>query len=143
MPERPSVRWTRNPLVQLTLMRVRELVREPGVLFWIFGFPILMSVGLGLAFRTRGSPIAMPRSALQVGLRDSSPYHSPFKRIGREPRAVFAPPAAIVLFFRAHVEVSLMTISSSAITGATYFIGGAVYFSGASLNLRWQVSEQK
>jgi ABC-2 type transport system permease protein len=44
----------RNPLVELTLMRIRELTREPGVLFWIFGFPILMSLGLGLAFRSRG-----------------------------------------------------------------------------------------
>jgi ABC-2 type transport system permease protein len=43
-----------NPIAQLTLMRIREMVREPGVLFWIFGFPILMAVGLGLAFRTRG-----------------------------------------------------------------------------------------
>jgi ABC-type polysaccharide/polyol phosphate export permease len=43
-----------HPIVELTLMRVREMVREPGVLFWIFGFPILMSIGLGLAFRTKG-----------------------------------------------------------------------------------------
>jgi ABC-type multidrug transport system permease subunit len=41
-------------LYQLTLARVREAVREPGVLFWVFGFPILLSVGLGLAFRGRG-----------------------------------------------------------------------------------------
>jgi len=43
-----------GPLYQLTLARVREAVREPGVLFWVFGFPILLSVGLGLAFRGRG-----------------------------------------------------------------------------------------
>jgi ABC-2 type transport system permease protein len=43
-----------NPVVQLTLMRLRELRREPGTLFWVFGFPILMSVALGLAFRTTG-----------------------------------------------------------------------------------------
>jgi ABC-type multidrug transport system permease subunit len=43
-----------GPLYQLTLSRVREAVREPGVLFWVFGFPILLSVGLGLAFRGRG-----------------------------------------------------------------------------------------
>jgi ABC-2 type transport system permease protein len=43
-----------SPLGQLTLMRLREMWREPGVLFWIFGFPILISVGLGLAFRSRG-----------------------------------------------------------------------------------------
>jgi ABC-2 type transport system permease protein len=44
----------RSALYQLTLARVRESVREPGVLFWVFGFPILLSVGLGLAFRGRG-----------------------------------------------------------------------------------------
>jgi len=44
----------RGPLYHLTLARVREAVREPGVLFWVFGFPILLSVGLGLAFRGRG-----------------------------------------------------------------------------------------
>jgi ABC-type multidrug transport system permease subunit len=43
-----------GPLYQLTLSRVREAVREPGVLFWVFGFPILLSVGLGLAFRGHG-----------------------------------------------------------------------------------------
>jgi ABC-type polysaccharide/polyol phosphate export permease len=49
-----------SPLVQLTLTRLREMTREPGVLFWIFGFPILISVGLGLAFRTRGpEPLAV------------------------------------------------------------------------------------
>ena len=44
----------RHPIVQLTLMRLRELTREPGVLFWVFGFPILLSVALGLAFRNPG-----------------------------------------------------------------------------------------
>jgi ABC-2 type transport system permease protein len=28
-------------------------VREPGVLFWVFGFPILLAVGLGIAFRNK------------------------------------------------------------------------------------------
>ncbi len=44
----------RSALYYLTLARIRESVREPGVLFWVFGFPILLSVGLGLAFRGRG-----------------------------------------------------------------------------------------
>ncbi len=43
-----------HPVVQLTLMRLRELRREPGTLFWIFGFPILISIALGLAFRNTG-----------------------------------------------------------------------------------------
>jgi ABC-2 type transport system permease protein len=43
-----------NPIVQLTLMRLREIGREPGVLFWAFGFPVVLSLALGIAFRTRG-----------------------------------------------------------------------------------------
>jgi ABC-type multidrug transport system permease subunit len=43
-----------NPIVQLTLMRLREIGREPGILFWAFGFPVLLSIALGIAFRVRG-----------------------------------------------------------------------------------------
>ena len=35
---------------QLIMANVRELIREPGVLFWGIVFPILMSLGLGVAF---------------------------------------------------------------------------------------------
>ena len=42
-----------RPLIQLLLVRAREFWREPGVLFWVFGFPILLAVALGLAFRNR------------------------------------------------------------------------------------------
>lgn len=37
-------------LRQLTLNRVRVMWREPEVLFWVFGFPILLVVGIGIAF---------------------------------------------------------------------------------------------
>jgi ABC-type multidrug transport system permease subunit len=43
-----------HPVAQLTLMRFREMVREPGAVFWAFGFPILLSVALGIAFRVKG-----------------------------------------------------------------------------------------
>jgi len=43
-------RLSNNQLVQLILANVRELIREPGVLFWGSIFPILMSLGLGVAF---------------------------------------------------------------------------------------------
>lgn len=42
------------PLVELTLARLREFVREPEALFWVFVFPILMACALGVAFRARG-----------------------------------------------------------------------------------------
>lgn len=39
-----------NQLWQLIIALFREIIREPGVLFWGILFPILMSAGLGLAF---------------------------------------------------------------------------------------------
>src|SRR5437868_7056644 len=44
-------RW--QPIVQLFLARLREFYREPEVVFWVYGFPILLAVGLGIAFRTK------------------------------------------------------------------------------------------
>jgi ABC transporter DrrB family efflux protein len=45
---------------QLALMRLRLFYREPGAMFWTFGFPILLSFVLGLAFRNRGpDPVAV------------------------------------------------------------------------------------
>jgi ABC-type multidrug transport system permease subunit len=42
--------WTNNQLYQLVLTQFLETIREPSVLFWGIGFPILISIGLGLAF---------------------------------------------------------------------------------------------
>src|SRR5262245_40714133 len=44
----------KHAIIRLTQARMRGAIREPGVLFWVFGFPILLSIGLGLAFRSRG-----------------------------------------------------------------------------------------
>jgi ABC-type multidrug transport system permease subunit len=41
-------------LWQLIAAQFREIIREPGVLFWGILFPILMSLGLGLAFTKKG-----------------------------------------------------------------------------------------
>lgn len=54
-----------SPLWELTLARLRELFREPGIIFWVFGFPVLMAVGLGIAFRE--SPPATPQIAVVTG----------------------------------------------------------------------------
>jgi len=48
---------TNSPLWQLTLMRVREFIREPEAVFWAVLFPILLAVGLGIAFAGRPDPI--------------------------------------------------------------------------------------
>jgi len=44
-----------NPLVELTLSRFREFVREPEAVFWVFAFPVIMTCALGIAFRSRGA----------------------------------------------------------------------------------------
>lgn len=45
----PAAAW--QSLYELTMLRLRELVRTPEALFWTFGFPILMACALGVAFR--------------------------------------------------------------------------------------------
>src|SRR5581483_3194970 len=52
-----------HPLVQLTLVRFREFIREPEALFWVFIFPILLAAGLGIAFRNR-PPEVLPVAAV-------------------------------------------------------------------------------
>jgi ABC-2 type transport system permease protein len=44
-----------HPLIELTLARFREFLREPEALFWVFAFPIIMTCALGVAFRSRGA----------------------------------------------------------------------------------------
>ena len=62
MSDRPS------PVLELTKARCRELLREPGALFWTFGFPVLLTIALGLAFRNQ-EPSA-PRVAVAEGAAD-------------------------------------------------------------------------
>jgi ABC-2 type transport system permease protein len=48
------IRSTRHPLIELTLSRFREFLREPEAVFWVFAFPIIMTCALGVAFRASG-----------------------------------------------------------------------------------------
>ena len=50
----PTSSKARHPLAELTLARVREFLREPEVVFWVFVFPILLVFALGIAFRNTG-----------------------------------------------------------------------------------------
>jgi ABC-2 type transport system permease protein len=53
MPE-PRPRPERlYPIVELTLARMREFLREPEAVFWVFAFPVLMALALGIAFRSQ------------------------------------------------------------------------------------------
>jgi ABC-2 type transport system permease protein len=45
--------WHGSPLLQLTMTKIREFLREPEALFWVFAFPLILAVALGLAFRDK------------------------------------------------------------------------------------------
>jgi ABC-2 type transport system permease protein len=55
-----------TPLRELALTRIRGFLREPEALFWTFVFPILMAVGLGVAFRDK------PAEQSSVGVQRGS-----------------------------------------------------------------------
>lgn len=57
-------------LLQLTLWRLRELWREPEAIFWVFAFPILLALALGIAFSSRG-PQALTVAVQAGGSADS------------------------------------------------------------------------
>ena len=44
-------RW--SGYAHLLMARMKELKREPEVIFWVFVFPLLLALGLGIAFRNK------------------------------------------------------------------------------------------
>ncbi|MCU0723490.1 MAG: ABC transporter permease [Planctomycetes bacterium] len=47
-------RATGHPLLELTRARILETVREPEAVFWVFVFPVILALVLGIAFRGPG-----------------------------------------------------------------------------------------
>jgi ABC-type polysaccharide/polyol phosphate export permease len=78
-----------SPLWQLTLSRFREQLRQPEVLFWVFAFPLLLAVALGLAFRNR--PPDVTRVAIEAAPGADS--LAALFATGRGVRATVLPPA--------------------------------------------------
>src|SRR5438045_4117062 len=50
------------PIWQLTLSRMRVFYREPAAVFWVYGFPLVMALSLGTAFREN------PKESIAVDL---------------------------------------------------------------------------
>ena len=86
---------TGHPLVELTKARLRALLREPEAVFWVFVFPILMALALGIAFRTRG-PERIP-----IGVEDRQGAEAVLESLGdvggMSPRLVPAPQVKLAL----------------------------------------------
>lgn len=62
-----SERFGDRSLVQLVSVRFKEYTREPEALFWSFGFPILLAIGLGIAFRSK------PPDVVHVAVSNNGP----------------------------------------------------------------------
>ena len=69
----------RHPLIELTSVRTKEFLRETEAVFWVFGFPILLAVALGFAFRSAPPekiPIGItagPQAAARLAALSKSP----------------------------------------------------------------------
>jgi ABC-type multidrug transport system permease subunit len=50
MPEKTRIR---PAIVELVSVRTKEFVRESEALFWVFGFPLILALALGFAFREK------------------------------------------------------------------------------------------
>ena len=65
-----SSRVSSGQLIQLTLARLREFIREPEAVFWTFGFPVVMSLALAIAFPSRAT------RDVAVGLQPDASTHA-------------------------------------------------------------------
>ena len=78
-PQERNRRWA--AFQQLLFARMRELKREPEVLFWVFAFPLLLALGLGIAFRNKPADkssvviVAGPQAQTTLEMLQRSPQH--------------------------------------------------------------------
>lgn len=83
MPPRQNGRWAGYR--HLLMARMLELKREPEVVFWVFVFPLLLALGLGIAFRNKPGDAVSVAIVQGAGAQDAqallanSPQHQTFK----------------------------------------------------------------
>src|SRR5579864_889569 len=76
-PPRRNGRW--SGYSHLLMARMLELKREPEVVFWVFIFPLLLALGLGIAFRNK------PGNAVSVAIVQSLGWQDAGNLLGRSP----------------------------------------------------------
>jgi ABC-2 type transport system permease protein len=75
MPEKR----VRHPLIELTNARLMEFLREPEAVFWVFVFPLIMTLALGFAFRQK------PPDLIPVGVVNDASAPANMKAIEASP----------------------------------------------------------
>ncbi|MBZ5497227.1 MAG: ABC transporter permease [Acidobacteriia bacterium] len=71
-----------HPLRELLLARVREFVREPEAIFWVYGFPLLLALGLGIAFRNQ------PAAKVYVDVQEGATAENIAQSLKKSPEMV-------------------------------------------------------
>jgi ABC-2 type transport system permease protein len=64
----------------LLLARLLEMKREPEIIFWVFGFPLLLALGLGIAFRNK------PADTTRVAIVEGTGAQNAQGLLGRSPQ---------------------------------------------------------
>ncbi|HET6879856.1 MAG TPA: ABC transporter permease [Pirellulales bacterium] len=77
-----AVSARRHALGQLVLARLRSFFREPAAVFWVYGFPLLMTAGLGSAFRNK------PVERITVDVERSAAAERALRALRADPRYV-------------------------------------------------------
>jgi ABC-type multidrug transport system permease subunit len=83
VPPRRNGRW--SGYSHLLMARMLELKREPEVVFWVFIFPLLLALGLGIAFRNKPGNVVSVAIVEGTGSQPAqsllarSPQHDQFK----------------------------------------------------------------
>jgi ABC-type multidrug transport system permease subunit len=77
-PPRVNGRWAGYS--HLLMARMFELKREPEVVFWVFIFPLLLALGLGIAFRNK------PGDAISVAIVESAEAQEARSLLARSPQ---------------------------------------------------------
>lgn len=84
-----------HPLLELTIARLLEFVREPEAVFWVIVFPLALAFALGIAFQSKGGdPVyagiveASGSAALQAALAPASGIRVRLLRPGAADRAL-------------------------------------------------------
>src|SRR5712691_3475436 len=69
----------RPALVELTSARLKEFVRETEAIFWVFGFPLILTLLLGFAFREK------PPDRIPVGIVSGRQAQARLKALSASP----------------------------------------------------------
>src|SRR5215468_7732008 len=75
---RRNGRW--SGYSHLLMARMLELKREPEVVFWVFVFPLLLALGLGIAFRNK------PADAISVAVVQGNGSQGALQLLQRSPQ---------------------------------------------------------